>query len=419
MINNDSLPPLEASSFSPHLFKPSYDAFSFNLIPSTLKAAFGMQGKPLPDSCWDRGVYERVIFILLDGFGWNSFLRYQDQFPFLKRVVKEGIVSKISSQFPSTTTAHITTLCTDSCVGAHGLYEWFMYEPDVNEIVMPIIYQFSRDQKGRPLDEVLSPSQFFPQSTLFHDLKKQGIVSRIYLNSLIVDSNYSEAMYAGGERVSCRDEKAMMAALKNHLQNPGFFLLYYGGFDSLTHRHGLASEEAEKSLVSLFTLLENTVMTSPEMQLSSTALMLSADHGMTSIHPTTTYYLNEEIPELISFLQKDARGHVLAPSGSSRDFFLHVKKGCIKKVIRMLQDKLQKRAIVLPVQELIVQGFFGEVPLSGKFLERLGDVVILPLGSHSIWWKEKEQFEQKFYAMHGGLTCQELEIPFIFYRKKG
>ncbi|MGR3973223.1 MAG: alkaline phosphatase family protein [Candidatus Rhabdochlamydia sp.] len=417
-MNHDSLAPLRPTSFSPLLCHPNQNGYHFSLIPKTIKAALGMKEEGLPHHCLHPGVYDRVIFLFIDGFGWNIFSLYQDEFPFLKRMVQEGVVSKISSQFPSTTTAHITTLCTDTPVGVHALYEWFMYEPQVDEIVMPILYRFSRDHQERKLSDRLTPAQFFPKSTLFEDLDKQGITSHIYLNSFIANSIYSQAMYAGGQRVSCSDEQKMMHALKEDLKKPGFFLMYFGGFDSLAHRHGITSQEAAHALKSFFALLEQELMSTPQMQHASTALMISSDHGMIPIHPATTWYLNEKIPNISSFLQTDARGKVLAPSGSSRDLFLHVKEGYEDQVIDLLQNELKGVAAVLAVKELIKGNFFGTAPLSERFLQSIGNVVILPWGQTSIWWREKGQFEQKFYAMHGGLSREELEIPFIFYSKK-
>ncbi len=43
----------------------------------------------------------------------------------------------------------------------------------------------------------------------------------------------------------------------------------------------------------------------------------------------------------------------------------------------------------------------------------MGNLVILAYKGESVWWYQKNRFEQKFYGHHGGLTKEEMEIPLI------
>ena len=63
--------------------------------------------------------HERLAVVLLDAFGWAFVQRHADH-PFLRRLE----IEPVASQFPSTTTAHLTTLYTGLPVEEHGLYEW-------------------------------------------------------------------------------------------------------------------------------------------------------------------------------------------------------------------------------------------------------------------------------------------------------
>ena len=49
--------------------------------------------------------HERLAVVLLDAFGWAFAQRHADH-PLLRRLA----IEPIASQFPSTTTAHLTTL---------------------------------------------------------------------------------------------------------------------------------------------------------------------------------------------------------------------------------------------------------------------------------------------------------------------
>ena len=109
------------------------------------------------------------------------------------------------------------------------------------------------------------------------------------------------------------------------------------------------------------------------------------------------------------------RGEVLVPGGSARDVFLYVKDDLLDEALPFFSERLAGRAEVHPVQQLIAQGFFGPAPVSQALLDRVGNLVILPYEYQSVWWYEKGKFEQRFYGHHGGLTRQEMEIPFLLY----
>src|SRR4051794_30147357 len=71
---------------------------------------------------------ERVALVLLDAFGLVFRRRFRGH-PFLRRLERAGWTAPLTAQFPSTTTAHVTTMHTGLPVGAHGLYEWNVLDP--------------------------------------------------------------------------------------------------------------------------------------------------------------------------------------------------------------------------------------------------------------------------------------------------
>src|ERR1044071_7640942 len=95
---------------------PRYDQQGFASIPGRVEQAFSS------------GNYDAVVLFLVDGFGWRFYERFQDA-AFIQRIAKHGRIEKLTSQFPSTTAAHITTIQTGLPVGVSGVYEWFYYTP--------------------------------------------------------------------------------------------------------------------------------------------------------------------------------------------------------------------------------------------------------------------------------------------------
>ena len=147
MINLTSLEKVEAALFSKQFRKPLYDSYCFSNIPGTIERLLcgDTHLKTLPSDVLSgfQEPYDKVILFFVDAFGWRFFNQYKDKYPFIQRVIKEGTASKITSQFPSTTAAHVTTIHTGQRVDESGVFEWFYYEPKVDAVVSPLLFSFA------------------------------------------------------------------------------------------------------------------------------------------------------------------------------------------------------------------------------------------------------------------------------------
>ena len=101
---------------------------------------------------------------------------------------------------------------------------------------------------------------------------------------------------------------------------------------------------------------------------------------------------------------------MLVPAGSARDMFMYIHAEMLDEAQEFLAQRFEGRADVVKTEALIHAGYFG-AEVSSRLRERIGNLVILPYRYESVWWYEKDKYEQKFYGHHGGLTAQELEIP--------
>lgn len=414
MINEKSLEAVKAAGWSSEFCKPLYESYCFSKIPGTILNLFGKKSAGLPQDCCVKDVYHSVVLFVVDGFGWQLLEKYHAKYPFLSRFFRQGIVSKLTSQFPSTTAAHITTLCSGSEVGQTGIYEWFYYEPQLDRVIAPLLYSYAGDKKCGTLQNVIAPEKIFPEETLFQKLQKEGISSYIFQPKDIAFSIYSNWMFRGSEvKGYDRFSKSLSSVLKM-VQGGGLFYVYFGDIDGAGHHHGIDSKEFTKAMDECFNALEEFWLQLSLMNLK-VATLLTADHGMTPIDPATTLFLNREIPQLESMIKKGADGRLLTPAGSCRDYFLHVEPGKLNEAKALLTKTLGEKALICETAQLIQDGFFGSKEVSKEFLKRVGNLVILPYDNHSIWWYEKDRFDQKFYAMHGGLTRPEMETIFLFH----
>ena len=139
--------------------------------------------------------------------------------------------------------------------------------------------------------------------------------------------------------------------------------------------------------------------------------LMTADHGSSEVDPRTTVFLNTDarFAGVERFLQSNRNGQLLVPAGSARDMFLHVKDDLLDEAQEFLSSRLEGKAEVVQVSELIKDGYFGPV-ISPEFRGRVGNLVILSKRYESTWWYVKDKFDQRYYGHHGGLTPQEMEI---------
>ena len=114
-------------ALDPAFLRPSYDVRCFTAIPASIGPLFGAPGTALLPAEFLPGrpkTFRSVVLILLDGFGWRFFEKVADDYPALRRFIAAEGAIKLTSQFPSTTAAHVTCLHTGLEVGQSGVYEW-------------------------------------------------------------------------------------------------------------------------------------------------------------------------------------------------------------------------------------------------------------------------------------------------------
>jgi hypothetical protein len=383
---------------------PRYDSGGFAGLPARLAGLLA-----------DRR-YDAVVLFLVDGFGWCFFDRFQ-QTGFLEKAARRGQVEKLTAQFPSTTSAHITTLHTGLPVGEHGVFEWNIYEPDLEAIITPLLFSFAGTPERDTLKQAgAKPRRLFPFTSLYPGLKKQGVSSHILQHREYTPSTYSDLLFRGA---AMRGYRTLPEALVNlgllieKTPAPTYCFLYYDRIDAVSHEYGPGAPQTEAEIQATLTTMEQ-ILQPGKFGGKKVLCLLTADHGQVAVDPTATVYLNREarFAGLRECLRTDRLGNPLVPAGSARDFFLYTRAGMLDQARALLASGLEGQAEVRTVAELVSAGAFG-LKISETFLARAGDLVILPFAGESVWWYEKDRFEQRFRGHHGGLTPEEIEIPLL------
>jgi predicted AlkP superfamily pyrophosphatase or phosphodiesterase len=386
-----------------NFIKPRYDSRSFAGLPTRIR-----------EYCAS-SKYDTVVLFLVDGFGWRFFEQFQGA-PFLKRLTSNGAVEKLTSQFPSTTAAHLTTIHTGLPVGQSGVYEWFYYEPQVDRLIAPLLFSYAGDQERDTLKGKANARSLYPKQTLYQDLGMLGVDSHVFGMRDYTPSIYSNAVMRGAKLNSFKtlaEALVNLGKLLKTLNKPSYIHFYFDKIDNICHEYGPTAMQTEAEIEAFLLIVEyffNRVFTGKQKIL----FLITADHGASEVDPKTTIYLNKDkrFKGVEHFLKTNRSGDLLVPAGSARDMFLYIKDGLLEEAQEFLKNRLEGKAEVVRTEWLEKQGYFGP-EISPRFRKRAGNLVILPYRYESVWWYEKDRFEQRYYGHHGGLTPQEMEIPFI------
>jgi hypothetical protein len=379
---------------------PRHDGGGFAALPETVARLFGVgEGGVALDGLPARA--DRVLLVLLDAFGWRFFVRHGDH-PLLARM---QAVTPLTTMFPATTSAHITTLHTAAGVGEHGLYEWNVYDPSLDAIVTPLLFSFAGDgARDTLLRAGADPQAVLPSMpTLYERLSAAGVACGAFEPAAFAPSTYDTVLTRGARVHPIADLAAGLSEVAAVLRagGPTYAYLYWDELDAVGHVHGPSSPEFAATAVRCLDALDAGLAALPP----GTVVLLAADHGQVDVDPATTIFVNEAWPELPALLARGRGDRVLAPAGSARDLFLHCRPDTVDDVVAGLRRIVGERATVHRVQDIVAAGWFGEV--GDRLRARLADVCVLPGPGETVWWRERGRFDMGFRGHHGALSEDE------------
>lgn len=403
---------------------PKYDENCISHIPDTVLSLFGIQkqnhnvaldhhflNKVLPNKV------NKIVLIVIDGFGFNQFLHYHKENPFLSNLVGNGEVCLKTSVFPSQTTNALTTLNTGLTPQQHGLFEYFIF---LNNIGVVNALRFERLGKRRPsslLEEGFDPNILLYKSQTIHELLAENdVASFTYIHASNTLNICSKLIFRGSQITSSLSAFETVSALKKKLEanrdKNAYFFVHLDTLDTISHVYGPGSFQYQAELSWLTYLLNKELVEKIDTQTAKeTLLLVTADHGAVSVNPAKATYLNY-LPNTLLNLKSGPDRKPIMPTGSPREVFLHIKEHKLQETKERLSQKIRGKAQVLETEKAVECGLFGSgVPNQGV-LDRLGNLMILPYGNETVWFENPGSYKLSYLGQHGGLSSQEMLVPF-------
>ncbi|WP_336344492.1 alkaline phosphatase family protein [Halalkalicoccus ordinarius] len=401
----------ETRSEGAYLF-PAYDDYCFTNVQGTAFSVLGESlGRRLPDDVL-KGVdadVERVLVVLIDGFGYEQWKRHHRDHPFLATLTERGRVTPLTSTYPSETAAAMTTFTTGLLPVEHGVLGWYQYVEALDAVVQTLPFA---TVDGRPVEETIdgaSRGVLFPQTSLYERAAARGIDVHLVQPEGILDPQDSALLGAGIEPHPYRTVAGMAIQLRRVLEaaKGGTYVhAYLPAIDATAHAAGTDSRAYGATLSMIADRLRTELIDRLDGEAAEgTLLIVAADHGHVDTDPTTNLDLST-IDGIRERLRTDGRGEPIPPIGGPRNLRFHVQSGAERAVRDVLERELDAR--VFDRAEALDRRLFGDAEPIGDFDERCGELICVPR-ERGVWW---DGHELDFVGMHGGLHPDEMLAPF-------
>ena len=273
---------------------PDYDGLCLANIPATVAALLGGE---LPGACpplrpelwrgWADGV-RRVIFLLVDAMGYLQLREAmaRGDVPAWNRLAERGALFPITTVFPSTTNAVLTTLWTGYSPAAHGLLAFELYLREFGVAASALFFwPIACHQHDLLVEWGLKPEEFVPVPALGETLSKQGIAVRTFIRKTYAESALSQMHRRGLEKIDgFVDASDLWVGLRRALgesQSERLFIsAYWDVVDGISHKYGPNDDSWATELRNIGYMLEEEFLrrlTPAERE--GTLLIITADHG--------------------------------------------------------------------------------------------------------------------------------------------
>ena len=400
---------------------PCYESFNLSKIPSTVLSLLGVAQPDHALSQLVRGALDnrrrpsKVVLLLIDGFGWHHWLRYAARYDAFNRLTERGAVAPLTTVFPSTTAAALTTIHSGLTPQEHGLPEWWVYFDELDGIAASLPFTpLGGRGPDRLLEAGVKPTMLFQARTIYQALASARVPSFTFIRGAYARSAYSSVAHKGSTTVPFFNAADLLVNLRQKISEvpgPAYFFVYWDAFDAIAHTYGPHTPHYEAELAGFSYLLQRELIAKTPAQTAADVLLLvTADHGHINVSPRDALYLNR-YPTFVRSLAVSHTGKRILPWGSPRDLFVRVQEECLPEIASWLARRLAGRATVMTSDEALRQQLFGLGKCHRYFKRRVGNLLILPHGNALIWYEHLKGKKFTLRGMHGGLRPDEMLIP--------
>lgn len=322
--------------------------------------------------------YKNVVFICFDGLGINPININLDENDFLRKNIKQTLVST----FPSTTTNATTSLMENQLPLEHGWFGWSMNFKSINKNVN--IFMNTDSWSNEKVEIENSPL---------------GKLNYYFDNA---NSEYQiNSIFPGYVKVKREDRNNVFSNMLKFFdiikticnkKAKQFVYAYYPDPDATMHDYGVTSVEANKVINDISLNMQKLYK-----ETSDTLFVITADHGQVDIEGYVELYKDKKLMDMLE----------IYPFMEARAPAFIVKNGKHAEFENYFTQTYGKDFELHKSIELLEKGYFGDV---GDKKHLLGDYIAI--GTYTHKQAILVPLMPKFKGHHTSLT-EEMEVPLI------
>jgi hypothetical protein len=338
---------------------------------------------------------KNIVLIVIDGLGFEFLKKHKESF------LWKHNKGKLTSVFPSTTCAAISSFATGLAPTNHGFTGWFMYFKELGMVTIPL--RFTTRAGKLDLSKQYKIDELFKAKPLHLPQRKQHVL----VPKEIVNSAYSSHITKHARAQDYNSLEDMFSKLTKTIKKDStnkFIYAYWPFFDDLEHHKGTLSKETQQHFRAIDAQCEKLVQ---NLRNTNSNIIITADHG--HIDTRKSIYI-EDIPRLKDCLS-------LPLCGESRAAFCYVKPDKVKEFKNIIRTKCKQFCTLYESQSLVNKGVFGLG--TAKALEgRIGDYILIMKENYTL--KDCLLGEQKklLKSNHGGVSREEMFVPLVSIKTK-
>ncbi len=351
-----------------------------------------------------------VVLVLVDGLGWPAFQRTiaADGAPGDRWLRRWGSAARaLTSVFPSTTTAALTSLSTGVPPGRHGIVGHRQWLPRFG-VVADMLRMAPASLPGN--DTLLGPDSSRRDLTDSPTIFELGLRAAVLSRDRFVGSGFTRLLYEGAEYcpyATASDLAYSLAAVLRRPDPPEAVLVYWDELDTVQHLRGPDPFLVGLELERIHGLLGAVAARlSPERR-RSVALWITGDHGQVAA-PSAANLALDRHPPVMAELGRP-------PSGDRRAGYFAVRPGREATFRERLRPLLPEATHYLEFREALARGLFGPPPHHPELELRTGSVLVLPPAPVGLTYQAPGGAlpRRPTEGAHGGLDPEEALVPLV------
>ena len=340
--------------------------------------------------------YRKIVYLVVDGLGEEQLNAHLEK-GLGRRFFAAHPHRVISTVFPATTAAAVTTFATGASPAEHGILGWHLHLRDLGLVstILPCVTRTGVPMIGKDFDlnAYLNIPSCIDSARGIRELLSYKHIPR---------SRFSMAGAKWTRRTAFKSLTEMSRAIERFSKRHGRGLAYayWPEYDTVCHEKGTTHRVVALHFEKIDRMLARLAR---KLMGRNTLLLVLADHGLMDVSAAGHVDFSN-VPGLGDCLS-------MLPSGDAREVSCFVRPSKVKTFLSIVNKTLSRFCVCIPGETLLALKAFGPGRPHPALAQRLGDYVLLAKDGCAFSSSLPQSRNERLVGNHGGMSAREVRVP--------